>query len=438
MGFLENTLAFVFVLGVMVLIHELGHFWAALYFNVRVDSFAFGFGPRLFGFKRGETDYRVCLLPLGGYVKMAGEAIGEPTGDPREFLSKPRWQRLIIAFMGPLFNMILAVVLLAGLYLFHFERFSYWEQPALVAAVSEGSSAEKAGIAAGDSITRFDGAATPNWESVRLAEIAAVARTLEVEVSRNGRPLTFELTVDADDMGAGRAGWIAATDVRLDPMEGSAAESDGVERGDVIKAIDGLRILQVEQALEAIRGSEGRELQFELERDGRLVTVGVTPLLDEASDPEDPAYRIGAYIGPKRTILELGVGEAISQAVKDNVNNATLIFGFLRGLVEQRMSAKSLEGPIGIARLSGEAARQGWPDLLMLMANISLNLGIFNLLPIPILDGGVILLLLGESLMRRDFSLVFKERFVQAGLVFLVLVFTFVIYNDILKSLPDG
>ena len=206
MGFLENSLAFVFVLGVMVLIHELGHFWAALYFDVRVESFAFGFGPRLFGFKRGETDYRVCLLPLGGYVKMAGESIGEPTGDPREFLSKPRWQRLIIAFMGPLFNMILAVALLSGLYTVQFERFSYWEQAAVVAEVAEGSAAEKAGIQAGDTIVSFDGLDAATWEDVRLAEIAAVQRTIDVDIIREGRTQTVELTVDADEQGAGRGG----------------------------------------------------------------------------------------------------------------------------------------------------------------------------------------------------------------------------------------
>lgn len=438
MGFIENSLAFIFVLGVMVLIHELGHFWAARYFDVRVESFSFGFGPRLFGFRRGETDYKVCLLPLGGYVKMAGESIGEPTGDPREFLSKPRWQRLIIAFMGPAFNGILAVALLVGLYMVRFERFSYWEDPAVVSQVIEDSSAEEAGIAAGDVIVSFDGAETPNWEAVRLAEIAAVERTVDVGLLRDGSRLDLSLTVEADRQGAGRAGWVPATDVRLDPIEGSVAEAAGIEKGDILKAIDGKRILRVDEALEAIRSSEGRELQFEVERQGRNVRIALTPLVDETASGDEKAYRIGAYISPKRTVTKLGFFDAVAQSVEDNVNNATLIFGFLKGLFEQRMSAKSLEGPIGIARLSGEAARQGWSDLILLMSNISLNLGIFNLLPIPILDGGVILLLLAESVMRRDFSVAVKERFIQVGLVFLVLLFTFVMYNDILKSLPDG
>lgn len=122
MGVLENIVAFIFVLGVMVLIHELGHFLAARYFDVRVEAFSFGFGPRLFGFKRGDTDYKVCLFPLGGYVKMAGENIGGPTGDTGEFTSKPRWQRMIIAVMGPVFNVVLALVLLAGLFMVRYQR----------------------------------------------------------------------------------------------------------------------------------------------------------------------------------------------------------------------------------------------------------------------------------------------------------------------------
>ena len=193
---LSNTLAFVFVLGVMVLIHELGHFWAARYFDVRVESFSFGFGPRLFGFRRGDTDYKVCALPLGGYVKMAGENVGEPTGDPREFLSKPRWQRLIIAFMGPLFNGILAVALLTGFYLFHYER-PVLSEPPVVAAVVEDSPAAKAGVRAGDVIRSIEGEPTPDWSAVTLSEVLAVNKTVSVQVLRDGSTVDLEIPVEA-------------------------------------------------------------------------------------------------------------------------------------------------------------------------------------------------------------------------------------------------
>ncbi len=440
MGFIENSIAFVFVLGVMVLIHELGHFLAARYFDVRVESFAIGMGPRLFGIRRGDTDYKICALPIGGYVKMAGDSIGEPTGDPGEFLAKPRWQRLIIAFAGPLFNVLLAIALPVGLYMTHFERYTFWSQPAVVGYVQQDSPAEKAGLRSGDRIVELDGADTPDWQSVRLAEVAAVNKTAAVVFERDGRRVEAELLIEPDEQGMGRAGWIEAAPVRLGaPVPGMPAAAADIEAGDLLAAIDGEPIDALTEVIELIQGSDGKPLRLTLERDGRQVETEVAAVYDDAG-PQPPAWRIGIGLEPlyESTVTELGFVEALGQSVEDNRRNAMLIFKFLGGLIEQRMSPKSLEGPIGIARLSGEAARRGWPELIGLMAGISLNLGIFNLLPIPILDGGVILMLLFESVIRRDVSLAVKERIVQAGLVFLVLLFAFVMYNDILKSLPGG
>jgi regulator of sigma E protease len=181
MGLLENIVAVVFVLGVMIFVHELGHFLAARYFDVRVEAFAFGFGPRLFGFKRGETDYKVCLLPLGGYVKMSGaEHLGEATGDERDLPSKPRWQRLIIAAMGPVFNVILAILLPAGLFMVQYERLAFFLEPATLGYVDEGSPADLAGIREGDTVVEINRRATPTWEAVKLAEIAAANSTIDV------------------------------------------------------------------------------------------------------------------------------------------------------------------------------------------------------------------------------------------------------------------
>ena len=436
MGVIENSLAFVFVLGVMVLIHELGHYLAARYFDVRVESFSIGFGPRLFGFRRGSTDFKVCALPLGGYVKMAGEQIGEPTGDPDEFLSKPRWQRLIIVAMGPLFNGVLAVGLLMGLYMFHYETVAFLEEPAVVAAVEEDSPAAAAGIQPDDRILSVDGQETPDWKSVHLATLTAANKTIPVEVERGGQRQTLDIAIRSNEHDVGEAGWIEAATVRLDPIEGKPAAEAGIEPGDVVLSINGRPIRHDQDVLEMIEGSEGAPLQMALNRDGSPVEVEVAPArdLDQAGNE---VWRIGAYIGPVRTVTSLSAGEALEESIETNGENATLIVRFLQGLFEQRMSPRSLEGPIGIARLSGEAARAGWQRLIELMAGISLNLGIFNLLPIPILDGGAILLLLIESVIRRDISLVVKERIVQVGLVFLVLLFAFVMFNDIQKSLPN-
>ena len=441
MAFLENIVAFVFVLGVMVLIHELGHFLAARYFKVRVETFSIGFGPRLFGMKRGDTEYKVCVLPLGGYVKMAGENIGEPSGDPDEFVSKPRWQRMIIAVMGPAFNVVLALALLTGLFMVRYQRRVFELEPPLIKYVADNSAASRAGIQAGDLIVSIDGKETPKWETVELIEIASPFKTLRVGVERDGEQLEFPVTPEAEKtMGIGDAGWEEETPVRLGlTSPGRPAAEAGIQPGDVLLSMNGEKVISWRQVPDSIQRSQDKPIELELLRDETVVTVRLTPIYD-TSDAESPAWRIGVGLGPdyERISMQLGFVDAVEQSIDYNVKNATLIFGFLAGLVEQRMSPKSLEGPIGIARLSGEAARAGWPALVMLMAAISLNLGIFNLLPIPILDGGMITMLLLESLIRRDISMAVKERIVQAGLLFLMLLFGFVIYNDILKSLPPS
>ncbi len=441
MGFLENSLAFVFVLGVMVLIHELGHFLAARYFDVRVEAFSIGFGPRLFGFKRGETDYKVCALPLGGFVKMAGENPSEPTDDPRGFLAKPRWQRLIIALMGPLFNIVLAVALPLGLFMVHYERLAFVTEPALVGYVQKGSPAEIAGILQGDLIVAIDGRETPTWESVTLTEIAGAHLTVDVTVERDGEELVLPVALAADERtGIGSAGWSERSRVKLAPLEGKAAARAGVQAGDTLVAVDGEPVYAPGQVQSLIQKAAGKPVRLELRRNGETVVCEVTPEFGRAQGMNEDAWLIGVGLEPDydRINTRLGFVDAARESIDQNLKNATLIFKFLGGLIEQRMSPKSLEGPIGIARLSGEAARRGWPELIGLMAAISLNLGIFNLLPIPILDGGVIALLLFESVIRKDISLAVKERIVQVGFVFLMLLFAFVMYNDIMKSLGTG
>ncbi len=441
MGFLENSLAFVFVLGVMVLIHELGHFLAARYFDVRVEAFSIGFGPRLFGFRRGETDYKVCALPLGGFVKMAGENPSEPTDDPRGFLAKPRWQRLIIAFMGPLFNVILAVVLLAGLFMVRYERLTFTTEPAVIGYVTRGSPADKAGIRQGDRIVALDGRETPTWESVMLTEIAGAHLTVRVTVERDGERVVVPVELGADEKtGIGSAGWSERARVKLSPLEGKAAAKAGVEEGDILVAVNGEPIYAPGQVQTLIQDAAGKPVRLELRRGSETIEREVTPELGKVPGMSEESWLIGVGLNPDydRINTRLSLVEATRESIDQNVKNATLIFQVLGGMIEQRLSPKSITGPIGIARLSGEMARRGWPELIGLMAAISLNLGIFNLLPIPILDGGVITLLLFESVTRRDVSLVVKERIVQVGFVFLMLLFAFVMYNDIMKSLGTG
>ena len=435
MDYLVNTVGFVFVLGVMVLIHELGHFLAARYFDVKVDAFAFGFGPRLFGFKRGETDYKVCLLPLGGFVKMAGENPGEPPTDDRDFMAKPRWQRMVIAVMGPMFNFVLAVVLLTGLFMVHYEKFAFLDEKPEIAFVAKESSATRAGILAGDVIQAIDGSETPTWEAVRLLEVTAVNSTVEVTVERAGEQLRIPVDIEEDLMGGGSAGWHVASKVLVDSTSAeSPAAKAGLLRGDYLLSVNGEAASCIAQVPEQVQENGGKAGQFEVLRDGQTKVLEITPAFDKSEQIGD-AWRIGMRMNPDYEVIEsrLSFVDATQASLERNATYATLVFRFLKGLVEARMSPKSIEGPVGIARHAGNALRAGWPALIAFMALISVNLGIINLLPIPILDGGVITMLLLESFLRRDISVAVKERIVQVGFLFLMLVFVFVMYNDIVK-----
>src|SRR5882724_194259 len=192
--FILYPLSFVLVLGIMIVVHEWGHYAAAKLLGVRVEVFSVGFGPRLLGFRRGDTDYRISAIPLGGYVKMSGEnPMDEATGDPAEFMSHPRWHRFIIAIAGPFMNIALAVSLLTGLYMFHFERPAASDSPALVGWVDPESAAGKIGIHAGDVISNVEGISDPTWEQVYYKEALSPGQPLPVSVQRGSQTLNFTI-----------------------------------------------------------------------------------------------------------------------------------------------------------------------------------------------------------------------------------------------------
>lgn len=437
MNIIENVWWLLVLIGVMILIHELGHFWAARMFDVRVEAFSFGFGPRLFGFRRGETDFRFSLILFGGYVKMAGEQVGEDNvTDPRSFLAKPRWQRLIIAFAGPFMNIVLAVVLVTGLFMVKFPKLPEVHSP-IVGIVTPDGAAAKAGIKEGDRILRIGETNNPTWEDIALKEIAGAGKPLTVLVEREDKrqDIVSITPVLEEKSGVGMIGWAQQYKQQVARLEpGMDAERAGLKPGDVLIAIDGKTIRSVQTLQEVFKASNGGPAKLTYRRGDQDFTVQVKPVMAEAQGQK--LWRIGVQLESPVTYISLSFPQAVRESVHHNVRSAGLILEFLRGIIERRMSAKQLEGPIRIAQISTEAAREGPTRFIELMSMVSLNLAIFNLLPIPILDGGVILLLLIEMLMGRDLSLNVKETVFKLGFVFLMMMVVFVLYNDITKILP--
>jgi len=384
---IQNIWWLLVLIGVMILIHELGHYWAARLFDVRVEVFSFGFGPRLFGFQRGETDFRFSAILFGGYVKMAGEQPGEEADDPRSFIAKPRWQRLIVAFAGPAMNIMLAIGLLTGLFMVRYPKLANSDAPATVGYVQKGSPGDEAGLRDGDVIVQIDDVRNPRWEDVLLKEVASAKRPLTLAYVRDGQRHHTTVTPVLDSRtGVGSVGWEERSEVQVAGiLPGMDAEKKGLRRGDVLTSVNGEPIHSMSKLHDVIRVSDGHSVTLGYRRKSEEHTVAVTPSYSDA----DSRWMIGVQLERPVVITKLAFADAVRESVKQNIKGASLIYQFLEGLIERRMSAKSLEGPIGIARLSGDAAREGPTAFFNLMEMVSLNLAVFNLLPIPILDGGL-------------------------------------------------
>jgi regulator of sigma E protease len=422
------------VLGFMILIHEFGHYAVAKWLGVRVEQFAIGFGKRLVGFRKGETDYRINAIPLGGYVKMSGEnPMDVRSDDPREFMNHSRWHRFLIAIAGPTMNILLAIVLLTTVYMVHYEYPAVYDEVPVIGWVAKDTPAAKARLEIGDRITRIGDVQNPTWEQVDQEQALSPSQPLVVDIARNGQ--TLEKIVTPEPMGIdqiGYAGWTPKEDTVTitDLQEKMPAEKAGLKEGDQILKLDGKTVPALGAMVESLEITKDKPITLTVLRNGQEQTVTLTPVLAEKR------YRIG--IGAMQMkVKTLPFGAAFNKALEENRKNALLILKLVKKMVQHKMPLKSIEGPIRIGQAAGEAAKsKGWTPLMGLTAAISLNLGIFNLLPIPILDGGVILFLLIEGLMRRDISMNIKERVYQAAFVFLVLFAVMVIFNDLTKTIP--
>jgi regulator of sigma E protease len=432
------VISLIIVLGIMVLVHEWGHFFAARRFGVRVDIFSVGFGPRIWGRKKGDTDYRLSALPLGGYVKMAGDNPSEErSGAPDEFLSKPRWQRAIIAVAGPVMNIITAFVLLIILFgVIGAPYPAFFDNPPEIAGVGAKTEAAKAGIQPGDRVVDINGVQVKTWKAVlQQLSLAKSGSEVSVQLDRNGSSYTIEVPIKSGLDTWKAIGYPNDRAVIQDVPRNRPAYLAGIRPGDEILTANRERVVSWFQVLAAIRGSNGAPVEFGIKRGDEELTVRVQPRW-APNDRGENTWLVGLSPVTEQHYERYGLLESVREAGEQSVQMSGLIVGVVGQLFTGKVSLREMQGVVGIARESGQAARRGLPYFVQLMAVISMNLAILNLLPIPILDGGHLLLLAIEGLRRRDLSLAVKERFVQAGMVFLLVIFVIVMYNDVLRLLP--
>jgi len=435
MGSILGTLfAFAIVFGILVFAHEFGHFFMAKLVKVRVEVFSWGYGKRLFGFKKGETDYRVSLIPMGGYVKFSGEDALDGKGlKPHDFMAKKRWERFFVLLMGSVMNILLAIVLMSIINMVGINTPEYQEQKPVIGRIEPGSPAERANLKIDDEILSINNKKTMTWADVELAVGLKPKREITIEVKRGEEIFTVELMTESKTrVEVGYAGFSAKilTQVTM-VLPHSPAEKGGLEPGDIILAIDGDPVY-IFQFVEIIENNPEKELDFLIERGGGTLNLKLTPRL------EGKIGKLGIYHSWKSFVKIYGFFSAIVQSVKQNVKLTFLVVNFIKDLITGEASTRQLGGPIEIASFSYAAFRMGFLAMIGWIAFISLQLGIINLAPIPVLDGGQIFVLILEGIFRRDFSPKIKQILIQIGFAMFIFLIVFVILNDVQKRLPNG
>lgn len=437
--FFVDVVACILLLGIMVVVHEFGHFAVAKLCRVRVEAFSVGFGPRLFGIKHGDTDYKVCALPFGGYVKMTGENPGEeaPTDDPGAFSAHPRWQRMLIGVAGPAANFVLALVAMTFYYAVINEVPKGEIKGTSAEWVIPDSPAANAGIQPGDIIRRFDTVDNPDWAEAETRAAVNQGQTVPVVIERNGKTQQLWLPLPKDTRGQDFSLSVVGLDLQFlsspiviqEVSSPSPAAQAGLEPGDAILSLDGHAFHTIFSLLDYLQFKKGGATTLVIQRNGVQSTVTVHPAMI------DSAWRLGIkLVDPPTYPNPLPLSKAVGKSVKFCKENSSLILEVVRKLFTHQVSVTQLQGPVSIARMAGMAAEtRSWDAPFKLAGVISLNLGILNLLPFPILDGGLILFLLIESVMGREINIAVKERIYQAAFVVLVFFAIFIVFNDVSK-----
>jgi regulator of sigma E protease len=432
-----TIIAFIIVLGILIFIHELGHFMVAKWVGVRVEKFSLGFGPKILGFKRKGTEYLIALLPLGGYVKLAGESPEEELkNDPSEFASRSVGDRAGIVIAGPIMNLALSLLLFPLVFMIGTEVPSHLKQTPVLGYVEVDSPAMEAGLQAGDTIVRIDGAAISTWGELDNIIMTSPGNSMTVSFLRDGAFMQKTLTPRTNEAyGIGYAGLVYQIEPAIGGLTpGYPAEAAGMKLGDRIVAIQGEPVQHWNQIPQLIKQYKDEEIAFTVQRGEQKRTFLLKPKLDEINGKTRPFIGISPLT--ETVIEQYGFFESVKKGSLKFGEMTVMTFYVLKQLVTWKLSVKTLGGPIMIAQITGQAAKSGISNLLLFMAFLSLNLGILNLLPIPVLDGGHILFLLIEFLRGKPLGVKKMEIAQQVGLVLLILLMIVVTYNDIQRVLP--
>jgi regulator of sigma E protease len=437
MTLLLSVILGIIVLGILVFIHELGHFLAAKSCGIRVLAFSLGFGNPLFKKTIKGTEYRISAIPFGGYVKMAGEnPEDEHHGTPDEFQSKPVWQRMIVALAGPFFNYVSAILMLWIMFIAGTERPLYMERP-VVGAVKDSSIALNAGLLPGDSIIAINQKTIDDWEAVENA-FAQQERIYTIEYLRSGKPRTskMEMKPSGSSLPKDPTGGLlpALPAIVAEVLPASAAEKAGIQKDDLVRSINGKRInswFELVSTVETYRGDSA--LSFIIDRHGSALTVPLQPQYDSTAKRSLIGVRVSEGKG---RIIRYAPTEAVNRALDKGWEYTTMIFDVLGKLFSRKVSADQLSGPLGIIPASGFMALQGLSPILNFMALIGINLAVLNLLPLIITDGGLVFFMLIELIRRKPLSLKTQLIFNKVALALFLALFLFVSFNDV-KRLPE-